>query len=111
MKNELKFLTQEVEKKVGKKIHVESSFEKLASLLAVKHHLKVSAQGLYKVWSYMSGKEKPTAETLDKLALFVGYQSWNDFREALHGEDDGELNYGINDELEHPKGDLPKNKH
>lgn len=111
MKNELKLLTKEVEKKVGKKIHVESSFEKLASLLAVKHHLKVSAQGLYKVWAYMSGKEKPTRETLDKLALFVGYQSWDDFREALHGDDDGELSYGFNDEQEQPKGDSPKGIH
>lgn len=86
MKNELKLLTEEVEKKVGKKIHVES---------------------LNKVWGYMSGKEKPTKETQDKLALFVGYQSWDDFREALHGEDDGELSYGISDEQQY-KGNPSK---
>lgn len=79
MKNELKLLTEEVEKKVGKKIHVES---------------------LNKVWGYMSGKEKPTKETLNKLALFVGYQSWDDFHEALEGEDDGNLSYDTDEDHE-----------
>lgn len=93
MKNDLVVLTHAVEKKVGKTILVGSDFEKLSSLFSVKHHLKVSAQGLRKVWAYVSGKEKPTQETLNKLALFVGYQSWDDFHEALHGEDDGDLSY------------------
>ena len=98
MKNDLVLLTHEVEKKIGKKIHVGSDFEKLASIFSVKHHLKVSAQGLHKVWGYVSGKEKPTHETLNKLALFVGYQSWDDFHEALHGDDDGNLNYEVEEE-------------
>ena len=51
MKNDLKLLTHEVEKKIGKKIHVGSDFEKLASIFSVKHHLMVSAQGLHKVWN------------------------------------------------------------
>jgi len=32
------------------------------------------------------------------LALFVGYQSWDDFHEALHGDDDGNLNYEVEEE-------------
>ena len=100
MKNDLVLLTHEVEKKIGKKIHVGSDFEKLASIFSVKHHLKVSAQGLHKVWGYVSGKEKPTHETLNKLALFVGYQSWDDFHEALHGEDDGNLSYDTDEDHE-----------
>lgn len=100
MKNDLVLLTHEVEKKIGKKIHVGSDFEKLASIFSVKHHLKVSEQGLHKVWGYVSGKEKPTHETLNKLALFVGYQSWDDFHEALHGEDDGNLSYDTDEDHE-----------
>ena len=100
MKNDLKLLTHEVEKKIGKKIHVGSDFEKLASILSVKHHLMVSAQGLHKVWNYVSGKEKPSRETLNKLALFVGYQSWDDFHEALDGEDDGNLSYDTDEDHE-----------
>ena len=48
----------------------------------------------------VSGKEKPTKETLNKLALFVGYQSWDDFHEALHGEDDGNLSYDTDEDHE-----------
>ena len=48
----------------------------------------------------MSGKEKPTKETLNKLALFVGYQSWDDFHEALDGEDDGNLSYDTDEDHE-----------
>lgn len=100
MKKDLVLLTHEVEKKVGKKIHVGWNFEKLASFFSVKHHTKISAQGLHKVWNYVSGKEKPTQETLNKLALFVGYQSWDDFHEALEGEDDGNLSYDTDEDHE-----------
>ena len=31
--------------------------------------------------------------TLDKLALLAGFQSWDDFQGALHGTEDGLVNY------------------
>ena len=66
--------------------------------IGTKHHIKLNADALHKVWNYVSGKEKPTKKTLNKLALFVGYQSWDDFHEALHGDDDGNLNYEVEEE-------------
>ena len=83
MKNDLALLTRVVEKKIGKKIH---------------------AQALHKVWNYLSGKEKPTQETLNKLALLLGYQSWDDFHEALEGEDDGDLSYDTDENHALKKG-------
>jgi len=53
--------------------------------------MKVPA--LKKVVDYLHGKEKPKKETLDRLALFVGFQDWDSFRDALHGDADGETNY------------------
>ena len=93
MNNDLKLLTHEVEKKIGKKIHVGYDFEKLAYIFSVKHHLMLRSQGVDMEWNYVSGKEKPSRETLNKLALFVGYQSWDDFHEAVDGEYDGNLSY------------------
>ena len=29
---------------------------------------------------------KPDKKTLDRLSLFAGFQSWEDFQNALHGE-------------------------
>ena len=56
MKNDLTHLTSEIEKKVGKKIPVGADFEKLASFFAIKHHIKLNADALHKVWNYVSGK-------------------------------------------------------
>jgi len=39
---------------------------------------------LTKILNYLQGKEKPKPETLDRLALFVGFQSWASFQRALH---------------------------
>lgn len=41
----------------------------------------------------LQGKEKPSKETLDKLALFVGFQNWEAFKDALHGDADASTNY------------------
>jgi hypothetical protein len=37
--------------------------------------------------------KKPNRKTLDRLSLFVGYQDWESFQEAVHGEADGLSNY------------------
>ena len=36
---------------------------------------------------------KPRQETLDHLALFAGYQDWDGFLNALHGDSEGLSNY------------------
>lgn len=37
--------------------------------------------------------EKPSQRTLDRLALFAGFQDWKDLQKALHGTNDAALNY------------------
>lgn len=69
MKQDLKLLAEAIEKKFGK------------------------AHVLHKVWDVMKGKEKPSRQTLDRLALLAGFQSWDDFQGALHGTEDGLVNY------------------
>jgi hypothetical protein len=53
----------------------------------------VRAVAKNKVTAYLQGLEKPKKETLDRLSLFVGFQDWNSFRDALHGDADAETNY------------------
>ena len=48
---------------------------------------------LKKVKTYLAGREKPSRETLDRISLFVGFQDWDSFQKALHGEADGLSNY------------------
>ena len=61
--------------------------------LLTKHHAKLNAHALKNIWGYVSGAEKPSPKTLDKLALLAGFQSWDDFHDALHGDDDAQVNY------------------
>ena len=85
MKNDLKLLAKEVEKKVGKEINLSSDFDKLERIFG-KHNILLKSQALKKVWEFLKGKEKPSKETLDKVALFAGFQDWESFQKALHGD-------------------------
>ena len=69
MRQDLKVLAEHMEKKVGK------------------------AHVFYKMSNVLKGKEKPSRQTLDKLALLGRLQSWNDFQSALQGTEDGLVNY------------------
>ena len=85
MKNDLKLLAKEVEKRVGKEINLSSDFDKLERIFG-KHNVLLKSQALKKVWGFLKGKEKPSKETLDKVALFAGFQDWESFQKALHGD-------------------------
>jgi hypothetical protein len=37
--------------------------------------------------------KKPDKKALDRLSLFVGFQDWESFQEALHGEASADENY------------------
>lgn len=43
---------------------------------------------------------KPNRKTLDRLSLLAGFQDWDSFQEALHGDDDGESNYEVGEKPE-----------
>ena len=51
------------------------------------------ALALDRLGAFLSGREKPGRETLDRLALLAGFQDWEPFRKALHGDADGATNY------------------
>ena len=67
-------------------------FERLSDRLAL-YHIHLGSASLKKVIGYFKGKEKPSKKTLDRLALFAGFQNWKDLSAALHGENDAKLNY------------------
>ncbi len=37
--------------------------------------------------------KKPDRKTLDRLSLFVGFQDWESFQNALHGDASADANY------------------
>jgi len=38
---------------------------------------------------------KPNRKTLDRLSLLAGFQDWESFQEALHGDADAKTNYEV----------------
>lgn len=62
----------------------------------VEHKLERIPQkvkALDKLSMYIKGAEKPSRETLDRISLLVGFQDWDKFKEALHGDSDGQENF------------------
>lgn len=62
----------------------------------VEHELERIPQKVHaldKLTCYLKGTEKPKRETLDKISLLVGFQDWDDFKDALHGDSDGQKNF------------------
>lgn len=90
---EIKKLIEAVEVNFGKSLKVGSDFEKLASEIWNKCEEHLSPSSLKHLWGFFSNMEKPKRNTLDVLSLFVGFQNWDGFKSALHGESDGETNY------------------
>lgn len=41
--------------------------------------------------------KKPNKKVLDRLSLFAGYQDWEGFQKALHGQSGGFSNYDAED--------------
>lgn len=58
-----------------------------------------------KVLAYLQGHEKPKKEVLDRISLFVGFQDWDSFRDALHGNADASTNF--EDAIEEKETDTP----
>lgn len=57
-------------------------FKKLSEFVA-KHKVKLDAKSLLKLKAIVTGKEKPTGETLDKLALLAGFQDWESLKKTF----------------------------
>ena len=57
-------------------------FRKLSDFLT-KHKIKLDAKAWHKLSAILTGNEKPTKETLDKLALLAGFQSWESLKRTF----------------------------
>ena len=92
MDKSVKSLMEEFSHKAPIYDAVAADFEKVSAKLT-KYHIHLNSKSLKKLWGYLASKEKPSKKALDRMALFAGFQSWKDFQKAIHGENDGQLNY------------------
>ena len=92
MKKSFKSIIEELGRKTQVRKDLASDLEKLSGKLAV-HHIHLETSSLKRLTDYFRGKERPSKKTLDRLALFAGFQNWKDLSAALHGNSDARLNY------------------
>ncbi|MGP1492577.1 MAG: hypothetical protein ACTTJJ_04115 [Prevotella fusca] len=92
MKKKFRTIIEELGQKTHVRKELASDLERLSGRLAL-HHIHLESASLKKLSGYFTGKEKPSKKTLDRLALFAGFQNWKDLNAALHGENDAKLNY------------------
>jgi len=57
------------------------------------HSVNLNKGSLRKLKDIVTGRRKLSPQTLDRLALFAGFQDWNDLHNALRGEVDASVNY------------------
>lgn len=92
MNRDLKLFITEVEDKMELSHQSAAGMEQ--RLTDVYRH-KTGGKGLSlsRVWKILAGKGSLSAESKDRLALLAGFQSWDDFKDALHGNADAQINY------------------
>ena len=95
MKRDLKLLFQEAGKKVKEGEHeVGHDLNSLSKKLE-RHHINLTTTSLRKLMDLVTGKRKLSIAAKNRLALFAGFQTWEDLDEALHGDADGDENYAV----------------
>ena len=93
----LKNFIVEFERKIPQYAQLSVDYERVSAILR-KRNIHLQSKSLRKLWGYVLTKDKPSKKTLDRLALFAGFQNWHDLQEALHGETDGQINYEDNED-------------
>lgn len=92
MEKALKNFISQFQQKIPQLISLSVDYDKVSKKLK-QYHINLEAKSLHKLWGNIQTKEKPSKKTLDRLALFAGFQTWEDLLTAIHGNCDGQLNY------------------
>lgn len=94
MKREIKKIITDWGRRPFDRLEQPSDFERLSKRLE-ERSIHLAPHSLRRLWKWVSAAkpEKPSQRTLDRLALFAGFQDWKDLQKALHGTNDAALNY------------------
>lgn len=94
MKREIKKIVLEWGRRAPHRMDSPSDFERLSKKLEQKS-IHLAPKSLRRLWLWVTSakREKPSERTLNRIALFAGFQSWKDLHQALHGTNDAALNY------------------
>ncbi len=75
----INLLCQSIEQSLGHRVQSPKDFDQLREHIYKRLHHLISSSTLKRVWGYTSSQSEPSRGTLDVLASFVGYGSYDDF--------------------------------
>lgn len=79
----IQLLREQMEKTIGRKILRPRDFEYLSQLIFKQTKESVSISTLKRFWGYVASSNSWRVNTLDILSAFVGYSSWDGFKEYV----------------------------
>lgn len=91
-------LVTEIEKMIGRQVLTPRDFDALSVNIQERTHEYLSATTLKRIWGYFDRPTKPRQFTLDTLARFLGYRSFNSFKEES-ADDEEQSNLIIGNRL------------
>lgn len=80
---EINELLNKVEEHYGQKLHTSTDFDEFSLMLKRRGFGHVSASTLKRLWAYVNDTHTPRVSTLDILASYIGYSSFDAFTEWL----------------------------
>ena len=86
MKGQIETIVQlrnAVERTIGKTLETNKDFETLSKSIYEKIHVNISTTTLKRIWGYLSESVTPRRYTLDQLARFIDYDSFDAFCASL----------------------------
>ena len=92
MKKDLKLLIEKFGHRWTEMKGAQEDFEKLSKRL-LSYGINLEVRSLKRLWNVLEKPMKRHKPSLDRLALFAGFQSWSDLQQALHGTSDAQLTY------------------
>ena len=79
MNDKIKHLRNEIEKTIGQRIQTPKDFQNLSHKVLERTNQLLSVSTLMRLWGYVEGNVNPRISTLNILANFLGYKSYEDF--------------------------------
>lgn len=79
--NEIEKLREDIEKALACQMQTPRDFDYLSKRIYARLHVMLSPTTLKRFWGYLDDGGKPRISTLNILARFLGYHSWEEYHQ------------------------------
>lgn len=77
--NELNILREDLERRFGRPVRTSSDFAALSEDMRLSIKQSVSTSTLKRLWGYVRSKQERRLDTMNLLAIYLSFSSWEDY--------------------------------